>query len=643
MGGSDSKQNSRYSVPISSSISSGSPIYTHPSSASNITLPKIWGCTNYSELFLSIASKFPNRPWLGLEYSNNYEWLTYGYGCTQVFQVSNGLNLLNFQENSLGFKLLGIISSPRVEFFIADLASLNIGLVTVGLAETDTDSELLFKLLQLKLKYVCVDLKNLKKIIAAKKNFEVTVEVAICFDQVSEEIEVEAKENGVQIVNFSMFLTCPATQFFRVIDEKSVCMLVYTGGSTGAARCRKVTHENFMESLTSVLFESHMVNSEDKYILYGNLASFGEKLTCYYLMVQGVGIGISRNLEKDLKILQPTLMLAVPRVLDFFYKKIQQDLKLRPKISQKIFNKAIAKNLSKLIKNKFKHKQSLWDNWVFNTVKEKFGGNLRMILTGSSPPNEISIKFLKVCLGCEIIEGYGIVEAGFSNFSSNHFNTQGHLGGPLINTEAKIVKMPGLQLPNIDSKKCGELYLKNHTRNLGYIDGEIVDSDEWVRTGDIFRILDESNAFQFIERSNYCYNVKSGWTVTPQRLENIYRQSPYIAQILIYTSEVIDGIVAVVVPDENFIMNHWAPTGVCYFDICQNKLLGKAILKNFEEIGENVGLYKYEFIKDIIIETTPWTSSEYITGTLKLKRHALLEKYKTRLNKTIENLSLNFL
>jgi long-chain acyl-CoA synthetase len=49
----------------------------------------------------------------------------------------------------------------------------------------------------------------------------------------------------------------------------------------------------------------------------------------------------------------------------------------------------------------------LYDTLIFNKVKAKFGGNLRILLVSSAPMSAEVLNFFKIALGFHIYEAYG--------------------------------------------------------------------------------------------------------------------------------------------------------------------------------------------------------------------------------------------
>jgi long-chain acyl-CoA synthetase len=78
----------------------------------------------------------------------------------------------------------------------------------------------------------------------------------------------------------------------------------------------------------------------------------------------------------------------------------------KPFYKRWLFNKGINSKLYYLEKEgQVQHKY--YDNYVFKQAKEKLGGNVKVIITGSAPISENVLNFLKCLFCCPIVEGYG--------------------------------------------------------------------------------------------------------------------------------------------------------------------------------------------------------------------------------------------
>jgi len=65
------------------------------------------------------------------------------------------------------------------------------------------------------------------------------------------------------------------------------------------------------------------------------------------------------------------------------------------------------------------------------------------MLTGSAPLSKEVCDFLKIAVGCPLIEGYGQTESTGASFTTNGMDPYaGHVGGPTLNTEFRLADVP---------------------------------------------------------------------------------------------------------------------------------------------------------------------------------------------------------
>jgi long-chain acyl-CoA synthetase len=118
--------------------------------------------------------------------------------------------------------------------------------------------------------------------------------------------------------------------------------------------------------------------------------------------------GDIKQLTNDLKVLKPTVMPAVPRLLNRVYDKILAEISSSP-IKKMLFRMACNSKEAE-IKRGIMRTNSLWDKLVFRKVQEAFGGRLRLMVVGSAPLAGNVLTFIRVALGCIVCEGYGQTE-----------------------------------------------------------------------------------------------------------------------------------------------------------------------------------------------------------------------------------------
>ncbi|MCI28609.1 long chain acyl-CoA synthetase 6 peroxisomal, partial [Trifolium medium] len=78
-----------------------------------------------------------------------------------------------------------------------------------------------------------------------------------------------------------------------------------------------------------------------------------------------------------------------------------------------------------------KNPSPMWDRLVFNKIKDKLGGRVRLMVSGASPLSPDVMEFLKICFGGRVTEGYGMTESScvISCIDDGDI-LSGHVGSP---------------------------------------------------------------------------------------------------------------------------------------------------------------------------------------------------------------------
>ena len=86
-----------------------------------------------------------------------------------------------------------------------------------------------------------------------------------------------------------------------------------------------------------------------------------------------------------------------------------------------------------------------FDYLSFSKPKERLGGRVRVMITGSAPIAPNILKFLRLVFGCPIIEAYGQTESTAASFGTRVYDTQtGHVGMPGVGVEYKLIDIPDM-------------------------------------------------------------------------------------------------------------------------------------------------------------------------------------------------------
>jgi acyl-CoA synthetase (AMP-forming)/AMP-acid ligase II len=147
--------------------------------------------------------------------------------------------------------------------------------------------------------------------------------------------------------------------------------------------------------------------------------------------------------------------------------------------------------------------------------------SVRHAVSGAAPLDGEVARRAEAIIGCRIGQGYGMTEAS----PGTHFVPAdqvdavpaGSVGYLVPNTEARIVALDSAE----ETTNVGELWVRGPQVMAGYLDdpaatAAALDSDGWLRTGDVVRI--EHGVFFVVDRVKELIKYK-GFQVPPAELE----------------------------------------------------------------------------------------------------------------------------
>jgi long-chain acyl-CoA synthetase len=112
------------------------------------------------------------------------------------------------------------------------------------------------------------------------------------------------------------------------------------------------------------------------------------------------------KIKDDLALVQPTIFVSVPRLFSRFYDVLQAKLKEVKGYTKTALDYAVKTKLHNVTTSgSFTHK--FYDAIFFNKTKQALGGKCRLMISGSAPLLPDVHNFLKICMCCPLLEGYG--------------------------------------------------------------------------------------------------------------------------------------------------------------------------------------------------------------------------------------------
>lgn len=316
--------------------------------------------------------------------------------------------------------------------------------------------------------------------------------------------------------------------------------------------------------------------------------------------------------------------------------QITNDVKAAGGIKKKLFDTAIAGKMRE-IEAGIVRKDSFWDRLVFSKIHAKFGGRLRVCITGAAPISSEVLQFLRCIFGCFVMEGYGQTESSAAatiTLPGDH--EPGHVGAPFTNLEIKLADVPDMNYFNKDDK--GEICFRGPGVFRGYLNDpektkEAIDSEGWLHSGDI-GMWTPKGTLKIIDRKKHIFKLSQGEYIAPEKIENVVNRHPALMQSFVYGDSMESVLVAVIVPDPDQFPRWAAENGFSgtMADLCQNAQVVAKLVKDLAKWGAESGLKSFEMVKAVYLTNDQFTvESGLLTPTFKSKRPQLKDYYKDQI------------
>ncbi|TPX59839.1 hypothetical protein PhCBS80983_g02251 [Powellomyces hirtus] len=600
---------------------------------------------------------------------SDYKWQNYKTVGERRLNLGAGLQYIF--EDVLGGAVdekynLGIYSINRPEWLIADWAADAYSNATVALYDTlgPETSEFILNHAEVPIVVTSADkvpillklapqIPNLKAIVVMKDMLADSTSGPATIAVFKE----WALEKGISVYGFEEVeeLGKANPRPVRPPKPEDVWCICYTSGTTGMPKGAILTHMNALAVQRGVQ-PLMTLDSDSVQCSYLPLAHVFEKAAVNGTLAAGGAIGSFRGdvalLMEDFAVLKPTLFPSVPRLLNRIYDKINQGATGGGAVKAGLFRMAVNSKLDGLKNGKITH--PIYDPLVFNKVKAVLGGRMEFLLSGSAPLGKDILLFLRAAMGFQISEGYGCTEtmAGAAISWPGDY-TVGHCGPVIACSELKLVSVPEMNYFAKDNK--GEIWLRGPNIFQGYLKDEkktkeALTDDGWYMTGDIGSV-DSRGRLGIIDRKKNIFKLAQGEYCAPEKIENTYIRSNFVAQMYVHGDSLQSELVGVVVPDPEYSIQ-WAkehgllppktpagtplapnqPPSPAMIELCKNPKFRKAIQKDLNRLGKEDKLRGFEFVRAIHLETAVWgVDNGMMTPTFKLKRNEAAEKYRDEL------------
>ena len=270
----------------------------------------------------------------------------------------------------------------------------------------------------------------------------------------------------------------------------------------------------------------------------------------------------------------------------------------------------------------YERKLKIADKLIFSKWRQALGGNVRIVgCGGASLQSRLERVFWAA--GIKIINMYGLTET--SPIITINRTEKGNVRLGSVGTVIE-----GVEIKIADD---GEILCKGPNVTPGYYkDPELTklafDNDGWFHTGDIGHIED-GKFLMVTDRKKEIFKLSNGKFIAPQIIENIFKESPIIDQIMVI-GEHKKFASALISPDFKYF-DDWKKINKISFTDNEELIQQPAVQSYFSSEIENLNkklmpaerVSRFRLVKD---EWTPSTGE--LSATLKLKRQFIKDKYK---------------
>lgn len=472
-------------------------------------------------------------------------------------------------------------------------------------------------------------------IVSSKEFYDKIIKVAIkatSVEKVYSIDQIDGVSNWMEIISLGRTNSGKLGQKLQEtkasIKPEDMSSIIYTSGTTGLSKGVMLSHENFVSNVIASV-PILPVAAEGKFLSFLPLCHVFERMVNYMVQYRGCAVYYAESVDtigENLREINPNGFAAVPRVIEKLYDKLILKGKELPGIKKNLFFWAVNLGLKYELNGAngffYELQKKLADKLIYSKWRAALGGNIEVVISGGAA---LQARLARVfyAAGIPILEGYGLTE-------TSPVIAVNHLTYPLIKfgTVGPIHKNVSVKIA-----EDGEILMKGPNLMMGYYKDpkkteEVIDEDGWFHTGDIGEIQ-EHNILKITDRKKEIFKLSTGKYVAPQVVENTFKESQFIEQIMV-VGEGEKYAAALVCPAFHFLHGWCAIHHVTFADnkdLVQKPKVVARYKKEVDKINKSLG--RHQQIKSFELTSAAWTpESGELSPTLKVKRKFLKSKYK---------------
>ena len=526
---------------------------------------------------------------------------------------------------------VSILGNTRIEWTLSDLAVMSAGGVVAPIYQTNSPVECQYVIDHSGARFVIVeDEAQLEKIRQVRDELPALEKVIMMIGEAEDAVsmnELMERGSGGDETAFR--------SRYESVTPDDICKIIYTSGTTGPPKGCVISHGNY-RSMLDMAEKVNILGPGETTFLFLPLAHVFALLIQYGTLDVGGRLAYwerdQLRIVPSLSEIKPENFPSVPRIFEKVHDTAIATSAGDGGLKAAIFNWAIkvGKKVNALEEQGkepgmlLARQHALADKLVLSKIRDIFGGNLKLALTGAAPIDPEIIRFFHAA-GVPVLEAWGMTETSTGG-------TANLPGASKVGTVGRA--LPGVEVRIADD---GELLVRGPNVFQGYYNNqEATDEtiiDGWLHTGDLATIDDEGYV-SITGRKKEIIITAGGKNITPVNIEALVKRHPLVSQCVV-VGDRKPYLVALITLDEEALGRFAAEQGTLDESsaMTDSPVVREELEKHIEEVNSHFA--SVEQIKRFhILPADLSQEGGELTPTLKLKRPVIASKYE----KEIEDL-----
>jgi long-chain acyl-CoA synthetase len=268
---------------------------------------------------------------------------------------------------------------------------------------------------------------------------------------------------------------------------------------------------------------------------------------------------------------------------------------------------------------------------IFNKWREALGGQIMAIVSGGAA---LQPRLARVfwAANMPVLEGYGLTETS-PVIAVNGLEP----GDAKFTTVGKVIKDVVVKIAD-----DGEILCKGPNVMKGYynrpdLSDEVIDKEGFFHTGDIGELL-EGKYLRITDRKKEIFKTAGGKYIAPQVLENKFKESPYIEQVIVIGEN--ERFPAALILPSFPALSAWCGRSAIPYTTNEEMIKDQRVIDKIQSVIDNFNkdFGNWEQVKKFELLSNEWSiDGGELTPKLSLRRKMILQKYKSQ----IDNIYIN--